>query len=69
MNRTNQTPRSTTASRINALLALFAIFAITAVITFGGRRALGRSLDAQPTQAELLQARADAVAAIPQLTK
>ncbi len=69
MNRTNQTPRSTAANRLKALLALLAIFAITAVITFGGRRALGRSLDAQPTQAELLQARADAVAAIPQLPK
>ena len=69
MNRTNQTPRSTAANRLKALLALLAIFAITAVITFGGRRALGRSLDAQPTQADLLQARADAVAAIPQLPK
>lgn len=69
MNRTNQTPRSTAANRLQALLALLAIFAITAVITFGGRRALGRSLDAQPTQAELLQARADAVAALPQLPK
>jgi len=69
MNRTNQTPRSTAANRLKALLALLAIFAITAVITFGGRRALGRSLDTQPTQAELLQARADAVAAIPQLPK
>lgn len=69
MNRTNQTPRSTTSSRIKALLALFAIFAITAVITFGGRGALGRSLDTQPTPAELLQARAAAVAAIPQLPK
>ena len=69
MNRTNQTPRSTAANRLKALLALLAIFAITAVITFGGRRALGRSLDTQPTQVELLQARADAVAAIPQLPK
>ena len=69
MNRTNQTPRSTAANRLKALLALLAIFAITAVITFGGRRAFGRSLDAQPTQAELLQARADAVAALPQLPK
>jgi type II secretory pathway component GspD/PulD (secretin) len=69
MNRTNQPPRSTAANRLKALLALLAIFAITAVITFGGRRALGRSLDAQPTQADLLQARADAVTAIPQLPK
>ncbi len=69
MNRTNQTPRSSAANRLKALLALLAIFAITALITFGGRRALGRSLDAQPTQAALIQARADAVAAIPQLPK
>ncbi len=69
MNRTNQTPRSTAANRLKALLALLAIFAITALITFGGRRALGRSLDTQPTPVELLQARADAVAAIPQLPK
>ena len=65
MKTTTRTPISTTVS----LLVLAAIFAITAVLTFGGRRALGRTLDAQPTQSDLQRARADAIAAIPQLPK
>ena len=69
MNRTKHTTKKSAATPIMALVTVITIFAVTAVLTFGGRRALGRSLDTQPTQAELLQARAEAVAAIPKLPK
>jgi Flp pilus assembly secretin CpaC len=68
MTRTNN-PNSTTANRLKAFLTLLAIFAIIGIVTFGGRLAVGRNLDTQPTEADLLQARSDAIAAIPQLPK
>lgn len=52
-----------------AILLLTAIFALTAVATVAANRLLGRKFDNQPTQAELSQARSDAIAAIPQLPK
>ena len=52
-----------------AILLLTALFALTAVATVAANRLLGRKLDNQPTQAELSQARSDAIAAIPQLPK
>src|SRR5215207_915595 len=52
-----------------AILLLTALFALTAVATVAANRLLGRNFDNQPTQAELSQARSDAIAAIPQLPK
>ena len=52
-----------------AILLLTALFALTAVATVAANRLLGRKFDNQPTQAELSQARSDAIAAIPQLPK
>ena len=52
-----------------AILLLTAVFALTAVATVAANRLLGRKLDNQPTSIELSQARADAIAAIPQLPK
>jgi len=52
-----------------AILLLTAIFVLTAVATVAANRLLGRKFDNQPTQAELSQARSDAIAAIPQLPK
>ena len=42
---------------------------LPAIATFGARRLLRPNFDNQPSQAELLQARSDAIAAIPQLPK
>jgi len=52
-----------------AIFLLTAVFALTAVATVAANRLLGRKLDNQPTPTELSQARADAIAAIPQLPK
>ncbi len=66
---TKHTPKLSLANPFTAFLLLLAVFSVTAVATFGARRLLGRDIDSQPTQAELLQARSDASAAIPQLPK
>src|SRR5215207_4722856 len=52
-----------------AILLLTALFALAAVATVAANRLLGRKFDSQPTDAELSQARTDAIAAIPQLPK
>ena len=52
-----------------AFLLLVAVFALPADRYLWRRRLLGPNFDNQPTQAELLQARSDAIAAIPQLPK
>lgn len=52
-----------------AILLLTALFTLTAVATVAANRLLGREFDNQPTQAELSQARSEAIAAIPQLPK
>jgi len=66
---TKHTPKLSLANPFTAFLLLLAVFAVTAVATFGARRLLGGDIDSQPTQADLLQARSDAIAAIPQLPK
>src|SRR5919205_576981 len=66
---TKDTPKLSLANPFTAFLLLLAVFALTAVATFGARRLLGRDIEIQPTPAELLQARSDAIAAIPQLPK
>ena len=66
---TKHTPKLSLANPFTAFLLLITVFAVTAVATFGAHRLLGRGIDTQPTQAELLQARSDAIAAIPQLPK
>lgn len=66
---TKHTPKLSLANPFTAFLLLLAVFAVTAVATFGARRLLGRDIEMQSTQAELLQARSDAIAAIPQLPK
>ncbi|HKR60743.1 MAG TPA: hypothetical protein VJS64_13565, partial [Pyrinomonadaceae bacterium] len=63
------TPKLSLANPFTAFLLLITLFAVTAVATFAARRLLGRDFDNQPTPAELLQARSDAIAAIPQLPK
>ena len=59
--------QSTSISRLKVFLALIAAFAVAATITFGARRVLGRSLDTQPSDAALKDAREASVAAIPRL--
>jgi Flp pilus assembly secretin CpaC len=54
-------------NRLKALLALAAIFALGITISFGAHRALGRPLDAQPTETELKAARDQTAASIPRL--
>lgn len=54
-------------TRIKALIVLVAVFALTASITFGARRVLGRSLDAQPSEIDLKAARLETAAGIPHL--
>ena len=66
---TKHTPILSLANPITAFLLLLAVFAVTGVATFGAHRILRPSFDNQPSQAELLQARSDAIAAIPQLPK
>jgi len=66
---TKHTPKLSLANPITSFLLLLAVFAVTAVATFGARRLLRPNFDNQPSQAELLQARSDAIAAIPQLPK
>jgi hypothetical protein len=66
---TKNTSKLSLANPFTALLALITLFALTAVATFSARRLLGRDSNSQPTQAELLQARSDAIAAIPHLPK
>ena len=63
------TPKLSLANPFTAVLLLITLFAVTAVTTFAARRLLGRDFDNQPTPAELLQARSDAIDAIPQLPK
>jgi len=59
--------QSTSISRLKVFLALIAAFAVAATITFGARRVLGRSLDTQPSDTALKDAREASVAAIPRL--
>jgi hypothetical protein len=66
---TKHTPKLSLANPFTASLVLIALFAVTAVATFGARRLFGRDINSQPTPAELVQARSDAIAAIPQLPK
>jgi type IV pilus assembly protein PilQ len=66
---TKHTPKLSLANPFTAFLLLITVFAVTAVATFGAHRLLRRGIDSQPAQAELLQARSDAIAAIPQLPK
>ena len=62
-------PKLSLANPFFAFLLLTALFALTAVATIAANRFLGRKYESQPTAAELSQARADAIAAIPQLPK
>ena len=66
---TKHTPKLSLANPITAFLLLIAVFAVTGVATFGARRLRRPNLYNQPSQAELLQARSEAIAAIPQLPK
>src|SRR5215216_5169938 len=66
---TKHTPKLSLANPICAFLVLVAVFAATTIATFGARRLLRPNIDNQPSQAELSQARSDAIAAIPQLPK
>ena len=59
--------QSKSISRLKVCLALIAAFAVAATVTFGARRVLGRSLDTQPSDAALKDARQASVAAIPRL--
>jgi len=59
--------QSTSISRLTVCLALIAAFAVAATVTFGARRVLGHSLDTQPSDAALKDARTASVAAIPRL--
>ena len=63
------TPKLSLANPFTASILLLALFTVTAAVTFSARRLLRRDVDNQSTQAELVQARADAIAAIPQLPK
>ena len=63
------TPKLSLANPITAFLLLIAVFVVTGVATFGARRLRRPNLYNQPSQAELLQARSEAIAAIPQLPK
>ena len=58
---------SASVNRLKAFLALAAVFALGITISFGVHRALGRPLDAQPTEAELKAARDQTAASIPRL--
>jgi type IV pilus assembly protein PilQ len=62
-------PKLSLANPFFAFFLLTALFALTAVATIAANRFLGRKYESQPTDAELSQARADAIAAIPQLPK
>src|SRR5215211_5158951 len=66
---TKHTPKLSLANPSCAFLVLVAVFAATTIATFGARRLLRPNIDNQPSQAELSQARSDAIAAIPQLPK
>jgi hypothetical protein len=63
------TPKLSLANPFTASILLFALFTVTVAVTFSTRHLLRRDFDNQSTQAELVQARADAIAAIPQLPK
>lgn len=60
-------PKLSLANPFFAIFLLTAVFALTAIATFAANRLLGPKFDNQPTPTELSQARADAIAAIPQL--
>jgi Flp pilus assembly secretin CpaC len=62
-------PKLSLANPFFAFFLLTALFALTAVATIAANRFLGRKYESQPTDTELSQARADAIAAIPQLPK
>src|SRR5215216_7764957 len=62
-------PKLSLANPFFAFFLLTALFALTAVATIAANRFLGRKYESQPTDRELSQARADAIAAIPQLPK
>jgi len=62
-------PKLSLANPFFAIFLLTTVFALTAVATFAASRLLGQRFHNQPTEAELSQARSDAVAAIPQLPK
>lgn len=62
-------PAKSTAKRVQILIFLLANFAISFGITIGAHRVFGTTLDPQPTAAQIAKARADAIAAIPQLPK
>ena len=66
---TKHTPKLSLANPFTTFLLLLAVFAVSAIATFGARRFLRPNFDNQPSQAELLQARSEAIAAIPQLPK
>ncbi len=57
----------TAKNRARVLGTLFLVFWLSAALTFGARRLLGRSLDSQPTKAELSSASNELSAAIPRL--
>jgi len=59
--------QSTSISRLKVCLALIVAFAVAATVTFGARRVLGPSLDTQPSDAALKDARQASLAAIPRL--
>jgi Flp pilus assembly secretin CpaC len=59
--------QSTSVSRLKVCLALIVAFAVAATVTFGARRVLGPSLDTQPSDAALKDARQASLAAIPRL--
>ena len=63
------TPKLSLANPFTASILLLALFTVTAAVTFSTRHLLRRDVDNQSTQAELVQARTDAIAAIPQLPK
>ena len=62
-------PKLSLANPFFAFFLLTALFSLTAVATIAANRFLGRKYESQPTDAELSQARADAIAAIPRLPK
>jgi len=62
-------PKLSLANPFFAFFLLTALFALTAVATIAANRFLGRKYESQPTDTELSQARADAIAAIPRLPK
>lgn len=59
--------RPSAKNRARVLGTLFLVFWLSATLTFGARRMLGRSLDSQPTKAELSSASNELAAAIPRL--